>query len=571
MENSNDLFKNNPENSMNLTLEQKKNKQLAEHLFPEELPNIESVFERYPKRELPKDAMVTRIAPSPTGFMHIGGIYMALISERFARQTNGVYYLRIEDTDKKREIEGARKIITESLHKFGLDPDEGENINGVERGIYGPYKQSERKGIYKSFIKHLIEIGRAYPCFCNEEELEVMRKMQEELKVRPGYYGVWAKYRDANEKKVEEMLKQNKPYAVRFKSLGNNTNTFIHNDIIKGPLELPENDLDVVIMKSGGLPTYHLAHAVDDYFMGTTHVLRGDEWVSSIPLHYELFKALDFKCPEYGHIAPINKIDESGGKRKLSKRKDPEANVSFYEENGYPEIAVVEYLMNLANSDFEDWRKSNPDKPLTEFQLSFKRLSTSAGPLFDKIKLHDITKEIIAKMRAEELYKKVLDWSLKYDPEFREILEKDSEYWIKVFSIERGGSKPRKDIAMWSEVKEAFSFFIKEKFIRPDWSNFTSILSPDEIKNIINQYNEVFSFDDLTEKWMEKIKQISAIFGFAPDTKTFKKNRDSYRGHVGEIAQIIRFAITGRIQTPDLYQIMQVLGEPECKKRLALK
>lgn len=570
MENYNDLSRNNPENPMNLTPEQKKNKQLSEHLFPEELPSIESIFERYPKRELPKDAMVTRIAPSPTGFMHIGGIYMALISERFAHQTKGVYYLRIEDTDKKREVEGARKIITESLHKFGLDPDEGESIDGIERGIYGPYKQSERKDIYKSFIKHLVEIGRAYLCFCSEEKLETMRKIQEELKVRPGYYGVWTKCRDADEKNIEEMLKQNKPYVIRLKSLGNNTNTFIHNDLIKGPLELPENDLDVVLMKSDGLPTYHLAHVVDDHLMGTTHVLRGDEWVSSIPLHYELFNALDFERPEYGHIAPINKIDESGGKRKLSKRKDPEANVSFYEKNGYPEIAVVEYLMNLANSDFEHWRKANLDKSYIEFQLSFKRLSASAGPLFDKTKLHDIAKEIIAKMKAEELYKKVLDWSLKYSPEFGEILGKDPEYWLGVFSIERGGSKPRKDIAMWSEVKEAFSFFVKEKFIKPNWSNFTSILSPDEIKNIINQYNGIFSFDDSAEKWMEKIKQIAANFGFAPDTKTFKKNMDSYRGHIGEIAQVIRFAITGRTQTPDLYQIMQVLGEQECKKRLTL-
>lgn len=569
MEKYSNLPKDNSEKAMNLSTEQKENKELAEKLFPEELPSIKSLFEKYPKRELPKDAMVTRIAPSPTGFMHIGGIYMALISKRFADQTKGVYYLRIEDTDKKREVEGARKVIAESLHRFGLDPEEGEGTDGIERGKYGPYRQSERKDIYKSFIKYLIEIGRAYPCFSSEEELEKMRKMQEELKVRPGYYGVWAKYRDLDKKTTGEMLEQNKPFVIRFKSMGNNVNTFIHNDLIKGSVEMPENDLDAIIMKSDGLPTYHLAHAVDDRLMGTTHVLRGDEWLSSVPLHYELFQALGFEHPEYSHIAPINKIDESGGKRKLSKRKDPEANVAFYEESGYPEIAVTEYLLNIANPDFEDWRKNNPDKSPLGFKLFFNKLSTGAGPIFDKTKLQNIAKEVIAKMKPEEFYKNVFDWALKHDLEFGEILAKDPEYWLRVFSIERGGNKPRKDIAMWSEVKEVFSFFNKEHFTKPDWSNFTSVLSSSEIKDIISQYSEIFSSADSPEKWLEKVKKIAANFGFAPNTRTFKENRNNYRGHIGEIAQVIRFAITGQTQSPDLYQTVQALGEEECKKRLA--
>ncbi|OQB44533.1 MAG: Glutamate--tRNA ligase [Parcubacteria group bacterium ADurb.Bin159] len=534
-------------------------------------PHREEIFKRYPKRKLPQGAMVTRIAPSPTGFMHIGSIYTALISERFAHQTNGVYFLRIEDTDKKREIKDAYKIIIESLDKFNLSPDEGEDINGKEKGNYGPYRQSKRKEIYKAFIKYLIEIGRAYPCFCTEEELEEMRREQEKLKVRTGYYGKWAKWREADEEMVKKMLVKNKPYVIRFKSLGNNKNKFIHNDLIKGWLELPENDLDVVIMKSDGLPTYHFAHVIDDYLMGTTHIFRGDEWLSSVPIHYELFEALNLERPNYGHIAPINKIDESGGKRKLSKRKDPEANISFYDKEGYPKIAVIEYLMNLANSDFEDWRKNNPDKPYTEFKLSLKGLSASNGPLFDKIKLDDISKEIISKIKAEEVYKEVLAWASKYDNDFKRILKKDKKYWLAIFSIERGGEKPRKDISHWSEVKDTFAFFIKEKFVPQDWANFKSVLQSEEIKEIIGQYKKIFDFNDSREKWLEKIKQIAANFNFAPDIKTYKNNKDKYRGHIGEIAQVIRFAITGRTKTPDLYQIMQILGEEECKKRLIFK
>lgn len=547
----------------------KKNQELARWLFPEELMSVESVFEKYPKRELPADAMVTRIAPSPTGFMHIGGIYMALISERFAHQTDGVYYLRIEDTDKKREVKGARKIITKALHDFGLDPDEGEDTDGVEHGSYGPYCQSEREEIYKTFIKHLVEGGKAYPCFCSEEELEEMRKMQEDLKVRPGYYGVWAKCRDKKSEDVNKMLDENKPYVVRFRSEGNSEKTFTHNDLLKGEIELPENDLDAVIMKSDDLPTYHLAHAVDDHIMGTTHVLRGDEWVSSIPLHYELFNALGFDILKYGHIAPINKIDEKGNKRKLSKRKDPEANAVFYQEKGYPESAVVEYLMNLANSDFEEWRKANPDKGYTEFELTFKRLSASGGPLFDEAKLRDISREIISKMTAEELYKNLLSWSSIYDKEFYNILTENSEYWVKVFSIERGGDKVRKDIAVWSETKEQIAFFSEKFFQSPDLANLDSSLNEEEIRGIINEYSRTFSVNDSSEEWLAKIKNLAVNLGLAPDIKTFKKEPGKYKGHVGEVAKIIRFLLTGRTQTPDLYQIIKVLGAEECKKRLA--
>jgi len=563
-------FRNKANENIQNVSEQKVNIELAQRLLPEKLPNIESMLQRYPERNLPREAMVTRIAPSPTGFMHIGGLYMALISERFARQTNGIYYLRIEDTDKKREVQGARKIIVESLHEYNLDPDEGETMNGTEKGAYGPYKQSERKEIYKAFVKNLIEAGRAYPCFCTEEELEKMRKMQEEVKTRPGYYGVWAKCRDVSKKDIKNMLDQKKPYVIRFKSQGKNSKTFIHKDLIKGEIELPENDVDIVILKSDKLPTYHFAHAIDDHLMGTTHVLRGDEWLSSVPLHYELFRSLGFKHPEYGHIAPINKIDNSGGKRKLSKRKDPEANVLFYEEIGYPETAVIEYLMNIANSDFEDWRKKYPNKSIDDFRLSFDKLPNTAGPIFDKNKLQSISKEIIAQINAIDLYDAILKWTTKFDSKFEEELKDNPDYWIKVFSIERGGNQPRKDISVWSEVKEVFSFFIKKEFKKPDWSSFKSILNKNEVNSVLKKYMKIYDAADKSDEWLNKVRALSAEFGFAPNTKTYKENKNIYRGHIGEITQIIRYAITGRLQSPDLYQTMQSLGTDECKKRLNL-
>ncbi len=544
-------------------------KKIVEAVFSSEaLLTPEELEKKYPERKLSPEAMVTRVGPSPTGFMHIGGIYMALISERFAHQTDGIYYLRIEDTDRKREVEGARKIIVDSLHNFELDPDEGERIDGLEHGNYGPYCQSERKDIYGSYIKSLLTTGDAYLCFCSEEELETMQKMQETLGARRGYYGPWAKWRDVPQEDILDELSKGTPYVIRFKSQGDPDKTFIHHDLLKGDVVLSENDLDAVIMKSDGLPTYHLAHAVDDHLMRTSHVLRGDEWLPSVPLHYELFKALGFNLPEYAHISPINKLD-NGNKRKLSKRKDPEANVSFYQQKGYPPEAVLEYLLNLANSDFEDWRKENPDASYKEFELKMSRLANSNGPLFDENKLRDTAKEIISKMSAEQVFERVLNWAEINDNQFFVLLNNNKEYWISILGIERGsGSNSRKDISTWSEVYGFYEFFNKEKYQLSNWKSFTSIFDTNEIKRILNEYLTIYDENDSKEEWLEKIRQLCAKFNLAPNLKIYKADKANFKGHIGDLTQCIRFAITGRTQSPDIFEITKILGKDEVLRRL---
>ena len=538
------------------------------NIFKDGLPSIGYFFEKYPRRLLPADAMVTRFAPSPTGYMHIGGVYIALISQRFANQTKGVYFLRIEDTDKVREVEGTKTVIIESLHRYGLDPDEGMCFGGGEKGDYGPYSQSERMKIYQSFIRYLMECGRAYPCFCTKEELDVRREEQEKLHVTTGYYGQWARCRNLPKPQAEEMIKSGKDFVIRLKSVGVDRE-FMFNDLIKGSIQLPSNNKDAILMKSDGFPTYHLAHVVDDYLMGTTHVFRSDDWVSSIPLHCELFDAFGFIRPAYGHVPPITKIDENGGRRKLSKRKDPEANVLFYQKIGFPEEAVIEYLLNLANSDFENWRKLNPEKSHSEFIIDLKRFSNTAGPLFDEIKLRDVSKDIIANMDAGEVFLRVLEWSIRYDISFHSILKESQNLWTNIFSIERGGLKKRKDICTWSEINAQFSYVHSAGFTSPDWSEFQSVLSLIEIRKVLDQFRRIYSNLDDLEEWMKKIRVIAVNIDLAPDIKTFKKNREKYRGHVGEVSQVIRYAITGKVKTPDLHQIMHFLGDDECKKRLA--
>jgi len=540
----------------------------AADIFRGELPSIGYFLQKYPRRILPAGAMVTRFAPSPTGYMHIGGVYVALISQRFARQSNGVYFLRIEDTDKVREVEGTENVITESLHRYGLDPDEGACCGNNEVGEYGPYRQSDRIQIYQAFIRHLVDCGKAYPCFCTREDLDAMREKQERLQTTPGYYGQWTKCRNLPKEKISEMLNSGKDFVIRLKSSGTGEE-FAFSDLIKGTICLPENSKDAVIMKSDGFPTYHLAHVVDDYLMGTTHVFRSDDWVSSVPLHRELFDAFGFSCPKYGHVAPITKIDEGGGRRKLSKRKDPEANVLFYQEMGYPEDAVTEYLLNLANSNFEDWRKLNPEKSHIEFILDLKRFSSASGPLFDEVKLRDISRDLIANMDAEDVFSRVLEWSSVYDVPFNFILKENESLWLKILSIERGGLKRRKDIGTWSDVASLFSYVHSGSFAQPDWNGFQSVLDSNEVGEVLNRFRVIYSAVDTAEEWMGKIRDIAVGIGLAPDTKTFKKDREKYRGHVGEVSQAIRYALTGRVQTPDLYQLMLSLGEDECKKRLA--
>ena len=541
-------------------------KDLAELIFPN-AKDISYYEEKYPERNLPEGAIVTRFAPSPTGFVHIGGLYQALVAIECAKRTNGVFFLRVEDTDQKREIKNGVTDIVNSLIDFDMAPDEGMISDTEEKGAYGPYKQSLRKEIYQAYAKYLIAQGKAYPCFCTPEEGEELRKKQEEAKIRPGYYGVWAKCRNLSVEEAIQKIKNGEQYIVRFKSPGREDRKIKHKDIIKGNVDFPENDLDIVIIKADGLPTYHFAHAVDDHLMHTTHVIRSDEWLSSVPLHLQLFQELGFKTPKYAHISPIMKND-NGGKRKLSKRKDPEAAVEYYKKEGIPPLAVKEYLLNIANSTFENWRRANPDKSIDEFDFQLNKMSVS-GALFDMVKLLDIGKTVISKMTAEEVYEKTLTWAKEYDSELAEIL-KDKEYALKVFGIERGNKKPRKDISKWSDVMYNIEYMYDEKFYskEQDYPYQPAISEKDEIKEILNSYIEkYYNEEDDKQTWFDKIKQLSVEKGYAGEVKEFKANPGKYKAHVGDVSTVLRVALTSRTNTPDMYEIMKVLGKDRIQKR----
>ena len=540
-------------------------KDLADLIFPE-AKDISYYEEKYPRRELKENAVVTRYAPSPTGVMHIGGLYQALIAKKIAKQTEGVFFVRIEDTDQKREIENGTIEIINSLSNFGLEPNEGMISETEEKGIYGPYKQSKRKDIYQAYAKYLIEQGKAYPCFCTPEDVEAIRAKQEAAKIRPGYYGVWAKCRNNTVEEMAEKIKNGEKYIIRFKSPGREDRKIKHKDVIKGNVEFPENDQDIVIIKADGLPTYHFAHAIDDHLMGTTHVIRGDEWLSSVPLHLQLFHELGFRPPKYAHIAPIMKND-NGNKRKLSKRKDPEAAVSYYEQEGIPSEAVNEYLLNIANSTFENWRRANKDKSVDEFELKLNKMSVS-GALFDMVKLLDVGKTVISKFTAEEVYEKAMTWAKKYDNELEEML-KDKNYALKIFGIERGNQKPRKDIAKWSDVKESIIYMYDNKFLDENIEYpYQTINEKDDINKILKLYTEKY-YDENDDKqtWFNKIKELSGEMGFAKEVKEYKQNPDMYKAHVGDVSTVLRVALTGRTNTPDMYEIMNVLGKESIQKR----
>ena len=532
-------------------------KELANLIFPN-AKEISYYEEKYPRRNLKEGAIVTRFAPSPTGFVHIGGLYQSLIARKLASQTEGVFFLRIEDTDQKREVENGVSEIVNSLKDFDIVPDEGMTSETEEKGCYGPYKQSERKEIYQAYAKYLISQGKAYPCFCTQEELDEIRQKQESAKIRPGYYGVWAKCRNLTVEESAEKIKNGKSYIIRFKSPGREDRKIKHKDVIKGNVEFPENDQDVVIIKGDGLPTYHFAHAVDDHLMGTTLAIRGDEWLSSVPLHLQLFQELGFKPPKYAHIAPIMKND-NGNKRKLSKRKDAEAAVSYYEEEGIPKEAVKEYLLNIANSTFENWRRANPDKDISEFNLEIKKMSVS-GALFDMVKLLDVGKTVISKFTAEQVYKEAMKWAKRHDSELEKILE-DKEYSLKVFGIERGNKKPRKDIAKWSDVKENINYMYDELFDVKEYP-YQVISDKEEINKILKTYIEKY-YDDADDKqtWFDKIKELTEEMGYCKDVKEFKANPGKYKAHVGDISTVLRVALTGRTNTPDMYEIMKILGK----------
>lgn len=538
-------------------------KKIADLIFNDVDKSTEYYEELYPARDLPEGARVTRFAPSPTGYLHFGGLYAGFASKLTADTTGGVFMLRIEDTDKKREVEDGVTGIVTGLEAFGVAPDEGVTGFNVEKGNYGPYTQSHRREIYRAFAKKLMEEGKAYPCFCTPEDLDEIRAKQENEDIK-GYYGSYAKCRDLSDDEIIEKVNAGIPYTVRLRSIGDISRKIKFEDMIKGKIEMSENVNDVVVLKADGIPTYHFAHAVDDHLMRTTHVVRGDEWIASVPVHIELFRALGNKPLKYAHIAPIMK-EENGGKRKLSKRKDPEANVSYYIEKGYPEASVKEYMLTILNSNFEEWRKANKAEDISKFPFNLKKMSVS-GALFDMVKFNDVSKNVISVMTNEQVYDLVVAWAKEYNEKLYNLFVADSEKAKAILNIDRDNPKPRKDIACWEEVENYVSFFYNELYT-PDATLPEHIAKEDAIE-ILTKYKEVYSADDSKEEWFNKIKELCSACGFTPNVKEYKQNPDAFKGHVGDVSTVIRIAITSRTNTPDLYYIMQVLGVDEVMNRI---
>ncbi len=537
---------------------------LAELLFGHIDKTPADYEEIFPKRELGEGAKVTRFAPSPTGFLHIGGLFAALISERIAHQSDGVFILRIEDTDKKREVEDGVGKILEGLLGFGIKIDEGFVDFNSEKGSYGPYKQSMRAEIYHTFAKELVKKGMAYPCFCSEEDLSKTREIQEKDKLLPGYWGEFAKCRNLSYEEIEEKINNGEKYVLRLKSCGDAEKKVSFKDGIRGKIEMPENIVDVVVLKSDGIPTYHFAHVVDDYLMGTTNVIRGDEWISSIPIHLQMFYMLGLKPPKYAHIAPIMKEDE-GGKRKISKRKDPEAAVSYYDDEGYPADGVMEYLLNLANYNFEDFRKANKTAPWQDFKLEMSKMSNS-GALFDLVKLNDVCKNKIASYTSERVYELATAWAKAHDEELYELLSRDREFSIKMFGFDRNPDKPRKDIGKWSEVREAFSFMFDELF-DGKYAEVDNV-SKEAAVEMLKKYKAMYDETADNSAWFETMKELAEAMGYAREVKEYKKNPDAFPGHVGDVSNVIRVAVTGRTKSPDLCSIMKTLGKDKVLDRI---
>lgn len=540
----------------------------ADDIFPKLEFTEEELEAKYPARQLPAGAMVTRICPSPTGFMHIGGVYAALICERIAHQTGGVFYLRIEDTDRKREVAGADAIIVNAFNAFGIQLDEGEVTLGTEQGAYGPYRQSNRGNIYDVYIHKLLAQDLAYPCFCSVEDLDELRKRQEAIKVRPGYYGEYATCRHRSADEVANFLASGKEYIIRFKSRGDYSKRVVIEDAIRGTLNMPENDQDIIIRKADGLPTYHLAHAVDDHLMRTTHVLRADEWLPSIPLHVQLFQSLGWQIPVYGHIAPIEKM-EGSSRRKLSKRKDPEASVEFYYKEGYPIPALVEYMLNLANSNFEDWRVSHPTTDYKEFPLSLDRIGKS-GALFDFVKLANISQNIIGSYTPEETYQHSLTWAKQYDPELASEMEQQKDYCLAIFNIEREAVKTRKDLSKWADLRNSIGYFFDTEFAKLsiDWSEVFSSLDQKDAPILVSKFLETYDPADTKEAWFEKLKAVAVSCGYSDNIKEYKKDPGTFKGHVGDVAKLLRVALAGKNQSPDLSEVMRVMGTDRTTQRL---
>ena len=527
---------------------------LANLLFPNVTDTPESLEERFPLREVPEGAVITRMAPSPTGFVHLGNLVQGLTSERMAHQSGGVLFLRVEDTDAKREVPGAVEVLIDTLKHYGISFDEGATHDG-DAGIYGPYRQRQRAGIYHVYAKKLVSEGQAYPCFCTEEELSAMREKQEANKETTGYYGAYAMWRDRSMEDIQAQLDAGNPWVLRFKSMGSVENQFKFDDLVKGKLTITENNVDHVLLKSDGIPTYHFAHAVDDHLMRTTHVVRGDEWLPTLPFHIQLFKALNFKLPKYVHIGPLMKMDGTS-KRKLSKRKDPELALTFYKAEGFPVKAVYEYIMTILNSNFEDWRRANPDASTDDFKFSPKKLNP-AGSLFDYAKLVDVSKNVISKMTAEEVYTLLTEWAKEFDADFGEKLASDPELATKVLAIGRGGKKPRKDLAVWKDAKEYMGFFYDEYLQKPV---FDEKFDKATVVDALNRFLAIFDINDDANTWFEKVKTITTDMGFTTDMKAYKADPTAFPGTVADISTFIRQATTGKTNSPDLFTVMQILG-----------
>ena len=540
---------------------------LADLLFPNITGTVAQLEEQYPERNLPEGARVTRFAPSPTGYLHIGGLFGALVDVLTAKATKGVSYLRIEDTDKKREIDDGVSAIINGFNSFGIDFDEGVTGFNEEKGAYGPYTQSKRAEIYQTVAKELVQKGLAYPCFCTAEELSAIREEQEKGDALIwGYFGKWAKCRDLSFEEIEANIKAGKPYVLRFRSDGQEDKRIFFDDIIRGKIEMPENIIDEVLLKSDGIPTYHFAHACDDHFMRTTHVIRGEEWISSVPKHIALFKACGFKVPKYAHTPQVMKIDEEDGtKRKLSKRKDPEAAVSYFVEQGFPKESLIEYLLTLLNSNFEDWRRANPKADAFSFPFNLKKMSPS-GCLFDLVKLNDVSKNVISVMDADTVYTRVAQWSKEYDADFYIEFTKNPEFSRNMVNIDRESPKPRKDIAKWSEVKEYFAYMF-DSYFKPDF-DLPENINKEDAKAILLKYIEIYDENDDKDLWFGKIKDMCEPLGFTPNVKEYKKNPEDFKGHVGDVSTVIRLAVTGRKNTPDLCSIMKLLGKDTVSARI---
>ncbi len=541
-------------------------KEMAKLLFDDVTEGIEDIEEKYPERDLKEGAMVTRLGPSPTGFIHLGNLYGAFVDERLAHQSGGIFYLRIEDTDDKRYVEGAVETVIDSLDFFDITFDEGATKDG-DKGNYGPYSQSKRADIYHVFAKKLVEEDKAYPCFLTEDEIAEIRKKQEGEKKMPGIYDGYSKYRDITADEASKKIEDGKPYVLRLKSTGkqgDQAKTIEVEDGIRGTLKMPENFQDVVILKANGIPTYHFAHVVDDHLMRTTHVVRGEEWLSSLPIHVELFQKLGLELPVYCHTAQIMKIGDDGNKRKLSKRKDPELALDYYKELGYHPQAVREYLLTILNSNYEEWRMANPDTPCEEFPFTMEKMSTS-GALFDLNKLNDVSKDVLVKIPASELYIFLMAWAKLYRPEITDVIA-DKSYMLKILDLGRDGNKPRKDFISASQMFEYISYFFDEYFKIED--SIPQEVSEEDAKEILKQYLATYDHSDDQSMWFDKIREIATALGYAAKPKDYKKHPDEYKGHVGHVSTVIRIAVMGRSQSPDVWEIQQILGEERTKKRI---